>query len=57
MGEEPEHWRHHCFVKPWAALMLDPYATLDDVEELANFILREYDPRTGDWSHIHNEII
>jgi len=32
-------------------VMLDQGATIDDVEELANFILREFDPRTGDWSN------
>ena len=32
-------------------VMLDPGATIDDAEELANFILREFDPRTGDWSN------
>ena len=32
-------------------IMLDPGATADDVEELANFILREFDPRAGNWSN------
>ncbi|MCH1611318.1 MAG: hypothetical protein L7S53_08435 [Luminiphilus sp.] len=31
--------------------MLDPGATIDHVEELANFILRQYEPETGDWSN------
>jgi hypothetical protein len=31
--------------------MLDPGATIDDVEQLALFILREYEPQTGDWSN------
>ena len=50
MGEEPGTGDIIALTNQ-GGTMLDPYATLDDVEELANFILREYDPRTGDWSH------
>lgn len=32
-------------------LMLDAGATIDDAEALANFILREFDPRSGNWTN------